>query len=108
MSHKVKVVNKRRSTEEHREIDGIVERLREFVRLNYVSAGEVARRMGFREETVYSWIKGQSRPAEPERITAFLDSLPAEPHSGIAPVGYQYREYKNWRRYPEATTVPVL
>jgi hypothetical protein len=79
------------------ERDAAVERLREFIRLNYDSAGEVARRMGFRDETVYSWLKGKSRPAEPERITAFLNSIPAESGSGIAPNGYQYREYKNWR-----------
>jgi DNA-binding transcriptional regulator YiaG len=59
--------------------DAVVERLREFIRLNYVSAGEVARRMGFRGETVYSWLQGESGPAEPERITAFLNSIPADP-----------------------------
>ena len=36
------VANKRRSTEELREIDGIVERLREFLRLNYMTGAEVA------------------------------------------------------------------
>lgn len=76
--------------------DPAVDRLSDFIRLNYVSAGEVARRMGFRDETVYSSLKGKSRPAEPGRITTFLDSLPAEPNSGIAPIGYEYREYKNW------------
>jgi hypothetical protein len=88
------------------ERDAAVVRLREFVRLNYVSAGEVARRMGFRGETVYSWIKGQSRPAEPERITAFLNSIPAESGSGVAPNGYQYREYKNWRGVPKPRRCP--
>jgi hypothetical protein len=83
-----------------------VERLREFIQLNYVTAGEVARRMGFRDETVYSWRKGQSRPAEPERITAFLNSIPAEPGSGVAPNGYQYREYKNWRGIPKPRRCP--
>jgi hypothetical protein len=82
------------------ERDSTVERLREFIRLNYVSAGEVARRMGFRDETVYSWLKGDSRPAEPELIIAFLNSLPAE-ESGISPTGYEYREYKNWRGIPK-------
>jgi hypothetical protein len=86
--------------------DAAVERLREFIRLNYVAAGELARRMGFREETVYSWLKGQSRPAEPERITAFLNSIPAESGSGVAPNGYEYREYKNWRGIPKPRRCP--
>jgi hypothetical protein len=87
------------------ERDAAVERLREFIRLNYVSAGEVARQMGFRDETAYSWLKGKSRPAEPERIIAFLDSLPAE-KSGFAPTGYEYREYKNWRGIPKPRRCP--
>lgn len=43
----------------------------------------------------------REQATDPERITAFLDSLPPEPHSGIAPTGYQYREYKNWRGIPK-------
>ena len=58
------------------ERNATVERLREFVQLNYVTGADVARRMGFRAETVYSWLGGRSRPAEPEFIIAFLDSLP--------------------------------
>jgi hypothetical protein len=87
------------------ERDAAVESLREFIRLNYVSAGEVAKRMGFRDETVYSWLSGNSRPAKPELITSFLDSLPAE-KSGYAPTGYQYREYKNWRGIPKPRRCP--
>ena len=45
------------------ERDAAVERLREFIRLNYVSGADVARRIGFRVETVYSWLAGKSRPA---------------------------------------------
>ena len=35
------------------------------------------------------------RPARIDLLETFLDSLPAEARSGIAPTGYQYREYKN-------------
>jgi len=51
------------------------------------------------------WLQGKKRPAEPWRITAFLDSLPAE-KSGIAPNGYEYREYKNWRGVPKPRRCP--
>ena len=64
MNHKVKVANKPRSTEELRDIDGIVERLREFLRLNYMTGAEVARRIGVRDMTLYSWLKGESRPSK--------------------------------------------
>ena len=100
------VANKRRSTEELREIDGIVERLREFLRLNYMTGADVARRTGIRDMTVYSWLQGESRPAEPQRITAFLKAIPAESGSGVAPNGYQYREYKNWRGIPKPRRCP--
>jgi hypothetical protein len=70
-------------------------------RLNYMTAAEIAREIGVRDSTVYSWLLAQARPAEPKRITAFLDSLPTENGSGIAPTGYQYREYKNWRGIPK-------
>jgi hypothetical protein len=93
----MKVANKRRSTEELKGIDAVVERLRDFIRLNYMTGAEVARRIGVRDMTVYSWLQGESRPSKPERITAFLNSIPAESGSGVAPNGYQYREYKNWR-----------
>jgi hypothetical protein len=35
------------------EVDAIVERLREFIRFNYMTASEVARRLGERDSTVY-------------------------------------------------------
>jgi hypothetical protein len=91
------MANKRRSKDQIKEIDGLVERLREFVRFNYMTAAEVARQIGVNDSTVYSWLLGQARPAEPRRITAFLDSFPRENGSGIAPLGYEYRKYKNWR-----------
>src|SRR6202008_3183495 len=53
-----------------------------------------------------SWLQGESRPANPERIAAFLDSLPTENGSGIAPTGYEYREYKNWRGIPKPRRCP--
>ena len=68
----------RRSREELKEVDALVERLREFTRLSYVTAAEIARQIGVRDSTVYSWLLGQARPAEPMRIIAFLDSLTLE------------------------------
>jgi len=100
------VPKKRRPKEETEKIDAIVERLREFLRLNYMTGAEVSRRMGVRDMTVYSWLQGESRPSKPERITAFLNSIPAESGSGITPNGYQYREYKNWRGIPKPRRCP--
>jgi len=70
------MARKPRSKDQIKEIDALVERLREFVRLNYMTAAEVARRIGVRDTTVYSWLQGECGPANPERIAAFLDSLP--------------------------------
>jgi hypothetical protein len=100
------MARKRRSKDQLKEIDALVERLREFVRLNYVTAAEVARRIGVRDTTVYSWLQDECRPANPERITAFLNSVPIENGSGIAPTGYEYREYKNWRGIPKPRRCP--
>ena len=49
---------------------------------------------------------GESRPADPGPITAFLDSLPVERGSGIAPIGEKDREYKNWRGIPKPRRCP--
>jgi hypothetical protein len=92
--------------EELEAIDRIVEQLREFLRLNYMTGAEVARRIDVRDSTLYSWLQGESRPSRPERITAFLKSIPAESGSGITPNGYQYREYKNWRGIPKPRRCP--
>jgi transcriptional regulator with XRE-family HTH domain len=100
------MANKRRSKAELKEIDALIERLREFTRLNYMTAAEVARRIGVRDTTIYDWLLGQARPAEPRPIAAFLDSLPKENGSGIAPTGYEYREYKNWRGIPNPRRCP--
>jgi hypothetical protein len=64
------MANKRRSRDELKEVAALVERLRDFIRLNYTTAAEI----GVRDSTVYSWLLGQARPAEPKRIIAFLDS----------------------------------
>jgi hypothetical protein len=100
------MARKRRSNDQLKEIDALVERLREFIRLNYMTAAEVARQIGVRDTTLYDWLLGRARPAEPKRITAFLDSLPTENGSGIAPRGYEYREYKNWRGIPKPRRCP--
>ena len=100
------MARRRRSKDQLREIDDLVERLREFIRLNYTTAAEVARQIGVRDSTVYDWLLRRTRPAEPERIAAFLDSLPRENGSGIAPTGYEYREYKNWRGIPKPRRCP--
>jgi len=89
------MVRQRRSREELKVVDALLERLREFIRLNYMTAAEVARQIGVRDATIYDWLLGRARPAEPQRIAAFLDSLPRENGSGVAPSGYAYREYKN-------------
>jgi transcriptional regulator with XRE-family HTH domain len=95
------MVRLRRSREELEEVGALVERLRDFLRLNYMTAADVARQMGVRDTTIYDWLLGKARPAKPERITAFLDSLPRENGSGVAPTGYEYREYRNWRGIPK-------
>jgi hypothetical protein len=94
--------------EELKEIDAIVELFREFLRLNYVTTTEMARRLGVRDGTLYAWLKGEFRPANPQRITAFLNSMPAESGSGVTPNGYQYSEYKNWRGTPKPRRCPFL
>jgi hypothetical protein len=71
------MVRKRRSKDQLREIDALVECLREFIRLNYMTAAGVARQIGVRDTTIYDWLLGRARPAEPKRIAAFLDSLPS-------------------------------
>jgi hypothetical protein len=71
-----------------------------------MTAAEVARKIGVRDSAVYSWLEGEYRPANPELITAFLDSVPLENGSGIAPTGYEYHEYKNWRGIPKARRCP--
>jgi hypothetical protein len=45
------MANKRRSKDELAKIDALLERLREFIRLNYMTAAEVARQIGVRDTT---------------------------------------------------------
>jgi hypothetical protein len=96
----------RRSRDELKAVDALLERLRDFIRLNYLTAAEVARQIGVRDTTIYDWLLGRTRPTEPQRVAAFLDSLPREKGSGIAPNGYEYREYKNWRGIPKPRRCP--
>jgi transposase-like protein len=55
------MAKKRRSKDELKEIDELVDRLRDFVRLNYVTAAEIARQIGVRDSTVYSWLLGERK-----------------------------------------------
>jgi hypothetical protein len=71
-----------------------------------MTESEAAKRIGVNESTVSGWLRGEKKPREPDRITAFLDTLPPDPHSGIAPIGYEYREYKNWRGIPKPRRCP--
>ena len=66
----------------------------------------MARRLRVRDSTVYSWLQREFKPAHPQRIRSFLDSMPIESSSGITPNGYQYREYKNWRGIPKPRRCP--
>jgi hypothetical protein len=100
------MVRKRRSKEETKQVDALIEHLRELVRFNYMTAAEVAREIGVNDSTAYSWLLARSRPTEPKRIEIFLDSFPRQNGSGIAPLGYQYREYKNWRGIPKPRRCP--
>src|ERR1700739_2668433 len=71
-----------------------------------VTGSAVAGRIGVTDGTVYSWLQGEFRPANPKLISTFLDSMPIESSSGIAPTGYEYREYKNWRGIPKPRRCP--
>jgi transcriptional regulator with XRE-family HTH domain len=59
------MARKRRSKDQLKEIDALVERLREFIRLNYMTAAEVARQIGVRDTTIYDWLLGRARPSQP-------------------------------------------
>jgi len=58
------MANKRRSKDKLKEIDALIEPLRDFIRLNYVTAAEIAREIGVRDSTVYIhgfWVKPDQR-----------------------------------------------
>ena len=97
------MAQQRKSSDER---DNPVERLREFIRFNYTTGSEVARQIGVRDTTVYSWLSGESRPKNPECIARFLDSMPDESGGGVRPTCYVYREYKNWRGIPKPRRYP--
>jgi hypothetical protein len=61
-----------------------------------------------RRERVYRFCvaKRRKKATRAGRITAFLESLPSHRSSGIAPIGYEYREYKNWRGIPKPRRCP--
>jgi hypothetical protein len=46
------MARQRRSREELKAVDALVERLRDFIRLNYMTAAEVARQIGVRDSRV--------------------------------------------------------
>ena len=100
------MARKRRSKEETRKVDALIERLREFVRFNYITAGEVAREIGVHDSSVYSWLLVQARPAEPKRNSAFLDSVPRQNGSGIAPVGLRISRIQALAWDPKASPLP--
>jgi hypothetical protein len=102
------MAKKRRPKDDLKEIDVLLERLREFVRLNYMTAAEVARQIGVNDTTVYSWLLGQARSAEPKRITTFLDSLPREKWIRHGSNGISISRIQELARYPKASPVPVL
>ena len=102
------MARKRRSKDQLREIDALVERLREFIRLSYMTAAEVARQIGVRDTTIYDWLLAQARPAEPKRIAAFLDSLPTEKWIGHRSDGIRISRIQELARDPKASPLPVL
>ena len=83
------VANERRSKAELQEIDAVVERLREFIRLEYLSHEKIAALIGVHDSSLHARLSGKTRPVQPERITAFLENRGAEKGSGLAQAGYE-------------------
>jgi transcriptional regulator with XRE-family HTH domain len=102
------MARERRSKDQLKEIDALVERLREFVRLNYVTAAEVARRIGVRDSTVYSWLQGECRPAKPETIVAFLEFFTEREWIRHRSNGIRISRIQELAGYPKASPLPVL
>ena len=44
------MANKRRSKDQVKELDALIERLRDFIRLNYMTAAEIAREIGVNDD----------------------------------------------------------
>jgi transcriptional regulator with XRE-family HTH domain len=57
------------------EIDQVVDRLREYWRVNYISEAELACRIGVAASSVSDWLRRKTRPSRPDLIKAFLDRL---------------------------------
>jgi hypothetical protein len=51
-------------------IDVAVERLHEFIRLNYITEKEMAKRVGVLSASMNASLQGKTTPAEPDRITS--------------------------------------
>ena len=68
------------------ERDAAVERLREFLRFNYLTGTEAARRIGVRAEALYAWLQGKSRPASAERLEKVLKGSPSPICEGVSKV----------------------
>jgi transcriptional regulator with XRE-family HTH domain len=100
------MANKRRSKKELKAVDALLERLRDFIRLNYMTAAEVARRIGVRDATIYDWLLGRARPAE-QKYRYFFRLFSEREGSGVVPSGYEYREYKNRRGIPKPRRCPL-
>jgi hypothetical protein len=53
-----------------------------------------------------SWIPSSWQTGGTRMHNSLLASMPAEPGSGTTPVGYHYREDKNWRGIPKPRRCP--
>ena len=102
------MANKRRSIEELKEIDAVFHRLREFLRLNYPTGAEVARRLGVRDSIVYSWLQGEFKPAHPQRVRSFLDAVPVESSSGIVPERLPISGVQKLAWHSKTQALPIL
>jgi hypothetical protein len=82
--------------------------LRDFIRLNYMTGAEVARQIGVRDMTVYSWLQGESRPSK----TGANHGLPKVNTGGIWLRRHTKRvpisRIQKLARYPKAPALPVL
>jgi hypothetical protein len=89
------------------ELDAAVERLREFLRINYLTGAQAARGIGVRAEALYAWLQGHSRPRSAERIIAFLDSMPGGANRHHAD-RLRVPGIQELARHSEAQALPVL
>jgi hypothetical protein len=56
--------------ESNKERDKAVERLREFLRFNYLTGSQVAGRIGVRDTTLYAWLQGKKRQLADGKLLA--------------------------------------